>query len=90
MIPTSETALREAAFREANGLAPCKIQDGGRSAKTGFRDAAIWLSTIEYAREHPHGKSSSSARTLVTSGTVRRSIGPLWTRMSGRPATSST
>ncbi|MGW2100391.1 PIN domain-containing protein [Streptomyces olivaceoviridis] len=56
VIPTSETALREAAFREANGLAPCKIQDGGRSAKTGFRDAAIWLSAIEYAREHPHSE----------------------------------
>lgn len=56
VIPTSETALREAAFREANGLAPCKIQEGGRSAKTGFRDAAIWLSAIEYAREHPHGE----------------------------------
>lgn len=54
VIPTSETALREAAFREANGMAPCKTQDGGRSAKTGFRDAAIWLSAIEYAREHPH------------------------------------
>lgn len=56
VIPTSETALREAAFREANGLAPCKIQDSGRSAKTGFGDAAIWLSAIEYAREHPHGE----------------------------------
>ncbi|MGM9337556.1 PIN domain-containing protein [Streptomyces murinus] len=54
VIPTSEAALREAAFREANGLAPCKIQEGGRSTKTGFRDAAIWLSAIEYAREHPH------------------------------------
>ncbi|MGW2463920.1 PIN domain-containing protein [Streptomyces sp. NPDC001761] len=56
VIPTSEAALREAAFREANGLAPCKIQDGGRAGKTGFRDAAIWLSAIEYAREHPHSE----------------------------------
>ncbi|MEU9575103.1 PIN domain-containing protein [Streptomyces massasporeus] len=56
VIPTSETALREAAFREANGLAPCKVQEGGRSAKTGFRDAAIWLSAVEYARRHPHEK----------------------------------
>lgn len=56
VIPTSEAALREAAFRETNGLAPCKIQDGGRSAKTGFRDATIWLSAIEYAREHPHSE----------------------------------
>lgn len=48
VIPTSEAALREAAFREANGLAPCK--DDGR--KTGARDAAIWLSAVEYAKEH--------------------------------------
>ncbi|MFI1739521.1 PIN domain-containing protein [Streptomyces sioyaensis] len=50
IIPTSESALREAAFREANGLAPCKTQEGGKSAKTGFRDAAIWMSAVEYAR----------------------------------------
>ncbi|AEM80999.1 hypothetical protein Strvi_1246 [Streptomyces violaceusniger Tu 4113] len=53
VIPTSESALREAAFREANALAPCKASDGGKSAKTGFRDAVIWLSAIEYAKEHP-------------------------------------
>ncbi|MFE2077127.1 PIN domain-containing protein [Streptomyces misionensis] len=49
VIPTSEAALREAAFREANGLAPCK--DDGR--KSGARDAAIWLSAVEYAKAHP-------------------------------------
>ncbi|MEU5497961.1 PIN domain-containing protein [Streptomyces griseofuscus] len=48
VIPTSEAALREGAFREANGLAPCR--DDGR--KTGARDAAIWLSAVEYAKEH--------------------------------------
>lgn len=53
VIPTSESALREAAFREANGLAPCKVHEGGRSVKTGFRDTAIWMSAMEYAREHP-------------------------------------
>ncbi|WP_030570887.1 PIN domain-containing protein [Streptomyces aureocirculatus] len=49
-IPTSEEALREAAFREANALPPCKTSKG---EKTGSRDAAIWLSVMEYARKHP-------------------------------------
>ncbi|RPE39004.1 PIN domain-containing protein [Streptomyces sp. Ag109_O5-1] len=49
-VPTSEVALREAAFREANTLAPCKTV---KDVKTGARDAAIWLSAVEYAREHP-------------------------------------
>ncbi|MEV5439480.1 PIN domain-containing protein [Streptomyces sp. NPDC052682] len=48
VIPTSGEALREAAFREANALSPCR--DEGK--KTGARDAAIWLSAIEYARAH--------------------------------------
>lgn len=46
VIATSGEALREAAFREANALPPCR--DDGK--KTGARDAAIWLSAIEYAR----------------------------------------
>jgi hypothetical protein len=49
-IPTSAEDLREAAFREANCLPPCKEAKGG---KTGFRDATIWLSAVTYAREHP-------------------------------------
>ncbi|MFC9916212.1 PIN domain-containing protein [Streptomyces sp. NPDC127197] len=49
-IPTSNEALREAAFREMNKLAPCKEVKG---VKTGARDAAIWLSVVEYARCHP-------------------------------------
>ncbi|GAA3144670.1 hypothetical protein GCM10010449_74970 [Streptomyces rectiviolaceus] len=53
VIPTSESALREAAFREANGLVPCKTQDGAKAGKTGFRDAAIWMSAVEYARTNP-------------------------------------
>lgn len=53
-IPTSENALREAAVREANGLAPARIDAGGsRSVKTGYRDAAVWMSAVEYARDHP-------------------------------------
>ncbi|MFG2604832.1 PIN domain-containing protein [Streptomyces sp. NPDC048514] len=49
VVPTSETALREAAFREANRLPPCKDDD----RKAGARDAAIWLSAVEYAKAHP-------------------------------------
>ncbi|MGW1539753.1 PIN domain-containing protein [Streptomyces sp. NPDC002309] len=49
-IPTSEEALRQAAFREANNLPPCKIV---KDLKVGARDAAIWLSAVEYARDHP-------------------------------------
>ncbi|MCX5182572.1 PIN domain-containing protein [Streptomyces sp. NBC_00268] len=49
-VATSEVAMREALFREANALPPCKTTPKG---KTGSRDAAIWLSAVEYAREHP-------------------------------------
>jgi hypothetical protein len=55
-IPTSGTALREAAFREANVLPPCKavaVNERGDQVKTGGRDAAIWLTAVEYARDHP-------------------------------------
>jgi hypothetical protein len=54
--PTSEAALGEAEFRESNVLPPCKaivINDRGEQVKTGCRDAAIWLTAVEYAREHP-------------------------------------
>ncbi|MFF4433266.1 PIN domain-containing protein [Streptomyces sp. NPDC001513] len=54
VIPTTEQALREAAFREANGLAPAKIVlNGKRSVKTGYRDVAVWMSAINYAESHP-------------------------------------
>ncbi|MEU1628265.1 PIN domain-containing protein [Streptomyces sp. NPDC020096] len=53
-IPTSEQALRTAAFREANGLAPAKVVVRGKEKiKTSYRDVAIWMSAVEYAREHP-------------------------------------
>ncbi|MFJ6565502.1 PIN domain-containing protein [Streptomyces sp. NPDC091412] len=50
VIPTSDDALRQALFREANLLPPCKDVKGH---KTGSRDAAIWLSAVEYAQKHP-------------------------------------
>ncbi|HEY9326709.1 MAG TPA: PIN domain-containing protein [Streptomyces sp.] len=53
-VPTSERALREAAVREANGLAPARIDTGAsRSVKTGYRDAAVWMSVMDYALDHP-------------------------------------
>ncbi|MFF4146926.1 PIN domain-containing protein [Streptomyces sp. NPDC001698] len=50
VIPTSDKAVRQALFREANCLAPCRES---KSQKIGSRDAAIWLSAVEYATEHP-------------------------------------
>ncbi|WP_097971799.1 PIN domain-containing protein [Streptomyces sp. gb14] len=57
-IPTSETALRDATFREMNVLPPCKAIAVGEheTVKTGGRDAAIWLTAVEYARDHPKEK----------------------------------
>lgn len=55
VIPTSEKALREATFREMNVLPPCKAIaiSEHETVKTGGRDAAIWLTAVEYARSHP-------------------------------------
>ncbi|GAB3116870.1 hypothetical protein GCM10027160_26520 [Streptomyces calidiresistens] len=50
ILPSSPTVMREALFREANVLPPC-IKAGKN--KTDSRDAVIWLSAVEYAREHP-------------------------------------
>ncbi|MFF3378159.1 PIN domain-containing protein [Streptomyces sp. NPDC002680] len=56
VVPTSEGALKQALMREANLLPPCKqvtVNEGGDTAKIGGRDAAIWLTAVEYARDHP-------------------------------------
>ncbi|MFB8137506.1 PIN domain-containing protein [Streptomyces mirabilis] len=50
LIPTSERALAEATFREANVLPPCKVV---KDIKTGGRDAAIWLTAVEFAKSNP-------------------------------------
>ncbi|MFE2718804.1 PIN domain-containing protein [Streptomyces mirabilis] len=55
-LPPSAAVLQEAAFREANVLAPCKrleVKGVNKPVKTGSRDAAIWLTAVEYAHEHP-------------------------------------
>ncbi|MFB7609832.1 PIN domain-containing protein [Streptomyces gardneri] len=49
-LSPSPTAMRDALYREANVLPPCKSQGKG---KTGARDALIWLTAVEYAREYP-------------------------------------
>ncbi|WP_327123666.1 PIN domain-containing protein [Streptomyces sp. NBC_01727] len=51
-LQTSPTAYKKAMYREANLLAPCKTVNSGKD-KTGARDAAIWLTAVEYARDHP-------------------------------------
>ncbi|GGY77679.1 PIN domain-containing protein (plasmid) [Streptomyces anulatus] len=59
IVPTSEAALKQALIREANLLPPCKqvtATAGGDTEKVGGRDAAIWLTAIEYARDHPDEK----------------------------------
>ncbi|MEV4968636.1 PIN domain-containing protein [Streptomyces sp. NPDC024062] len=50
VLPTSDTATREGLYREANVLPPA-----GRKGKVkvGSRDVAIWLTAVEYARDHP-------------------------------------
>ncbi|MEU0273187.1 PIN domain-containing protein [Streptomyces sp. NPDC006307] len=52
VIETSPEAYRQAMFRETNLIAPCKTVNSGKN-KTGARDAAIWLTAVEYARAHP-------------------------------------
>ncbi|MEU7323413.1 PIN domain-containing protein [Streptomyces griseoviridis] len=51
-LPTSLHAYEQALYREANLFAPCKTVNSGK-AKVGARDAAIWLTAVEYARDHP-------------------------------------
>ncbi|WP_439082080.1 PIN domain-containing protein [Streptomyces sp. WL006] len=57
VLPTSETALREAVYREANALKPASTEkhpdDRKKVRKIGARDVAIWLSAVEYARKNP-------------------------------------
>ncbi len=51
VIPVSLEALQESMFREANVLPPCKTA-GAKKMKVGGRDAAIWLSAIEFAERN--------------------------------------
>ncbi|MFE1383407.1 PIN domain-containing protein [Streptomyces sp. NPDC058740] len=54
VVPTSGTAALEGLYREANTLPPAGTKgDGDKKVKVGARDVAIWLTAVEYAREHP-------------------------------------
>nr|WSW65744.1 PIN domain-containing protein [Streptomyces sp. NBC_00995] len=57
VLPSSVTVMQEAMMREANALPPCRLKTDGsknsKGVKIGGRDAAIWLTAVEYAREHP-------------------------------------
>ncbi|MFF0395188.1 PIN domain-containing protein [Streptomyces sp. NPDC005248] len=55
ILQTSAHAYEQALFREANLIAPCKTVNSGKH-KTGARDAAIWLTAVEYAKAHPSNK----------------------------------
>ncbi|MDT0488170.1 PIN domain-containing protein [Streptomyces doebereineriae] len=50
-VPTSAESMLQGFFRESNNLPPCRMVKG--NIKIGARDTAIWLSAVEYAREHP-------------------------------------
>ncbi|WP_327161939.1 PIN domain-containing protein [Streptomyces zaomyceticus] len=54
VLPTSDNALREGVYREANILPPATTKgEGDKRVKVGARDVAIWLTAVEYARDHP-------------------------------------
>ncbi|MFE6787856.1 PIN domain-containing protein [Streptomyces sp. NPDC057680] len=55
ILQTSPQIYEQALFREANLIAPCKTVNSGKH-KTGARDAAIWLTAVEYAKGHPSEK----------------------------------
>ncbi|MFD8219488.1 PIN domain-containing protein [Streptomyces sp. NPDC059697] len=55
-LPADVGILNEALTREMNLLPPCKLvgaTEGNKGHKVGARDAAIWLTAVEYARTHP-------------------------------------
>ncbi|MEV6400811.1 PIN domain-containing protein [Streptomyces sp. NPDC051907] len=54
VLPTSGEAAMEGLYREANVLPPATTKgEGDKRVKVGARDVAIWLTAVEYAREHP-------------------------------------
>ncbi|MEU6628446.1 PIN domain-containing protein [Streptomyces parvus] len=68
ILPTTEAALREGVVRESNTLPPAGMKKG---EKVGARDVAIWLSAVEYARDHPDETTyfvSSNTRDFTAGG----------------------
>ncbi|MFD4315007.1 PIN domain-containing protein [Streptomyces sp. NPDC058548] len=53
VLVTKDELIREGAYREANQIAPCRtVRSNGKDYKIGARDAAIWLTAIDYAEDH--------------------------------------
>ncbi|MGW2141218.1 PIN domain-containing protein [Streptomyces sp. NPDC001773] len=53
VLPVSEDVMKQALFREANALEPCKrVPSKSRELKVGARDVTVWLTAVEYARQH--------------------------------------
>ncbi|WP_455357091.1 PIN domain-containing protein [Streptomyces sp. SYSU K217416] len=73
VLPTSDNAIREGVYREANVLPPAGTKgDGEKKVKVGARDVAIWLTAVEYAREHPDERVyfvSANHRDFTKGGT---------------------
>jgi hypothetical protein len=54
VLPTSGDAAMKGLYREANVRPPATTKgEGDKRVKVGARDVAIWLTAVEYAREHP-------------------------------------
>ncbi|MFB7363831.1 PIN domain-containing protein [Streptomyces hydrogenans] len=54
VLPPNGDAALEGLYREANCLPPAGTKGEGRNTvKVGARDVVIWLTAVEYAREHP-------------------------------------
>ncbi|MFE5974378.1 PIN domain-containing protein [Streptomyces sp. NPDC056460] len=54
VLPPNGDAALEGLYREANCLPPAGTKgDGNKKVKVGARDVVIWLTAVEYAREHP-------------------------------------
>nr|WP_237521564.1 PIN domain-containing protein [Streptomyces sp. SID8356] len=54
LLQASQKVFEDALAREANAIAPCKFAGPEkRPFKVGGRDAAIWLTAVDYARTHP-------------------------------------
>ncbi|MFE5483041.1 PIN domain-containing protein [Streptomyces sp. NPDC056527] len=57
VLTTSGDAALEGLYREANVLPPATTKgEGDKKVKVGARDVAIWLTAVEYARDHPDQK----------------------------------
>ncbi|MFF2618994.1 PIN domain-containing protein [Kitasatospora sp. NPDC058046] len=52
-LPLSGKAARQALAREARAQKPARAGEGKDTRKSGARDTAIWLSTVEYLRRNP-------------------------------------